>query len=287
MTIFTAYLEGLRTTFRNGKMWFLLYALNFLFAIILAYPLSSLLNNKLSKVPLVDKLFDGFDYTIVNDIVKKYGDAVSVFGGISLYATLLYLLLSIFLVGGILNVFIHHNTSTNLNNFWSGAGKYFFRMLRLTVYFLIIQGVTAFIFSKIYGWFTEGGFENFDSEKFLWDLAYIIGPIYLFVATVLFMVHDYAKIHIVHSDKTWITQPILNAFKMVFKNFGRTLLLYLLNLLTFLFFFCIYWKINGPLGGSSILMAFLIGQLFIVFRIGTKLLNLGSAVAWSELGKKK
>lgn len=282
MTIFTAYLEGLKTTFRNGKMWLLLYGLNFLFALMLAYPLSGFLSGKLSRTIAVDKLFAGFDFTVFNDILKEYGDGLSVFGNMSVFAAMLFLLFSIFVVGGILNVFVHHNTSTYLSNFWSGAGKYFWRIFRLTFFFLIIHGIVIFIFVNIYGALTAGGLENYDSEKHFWQVAYVLLPIYLLAATIVFMIQDYAKIHIVQSNATWITQPTLQAFRFVFKNFGRTLLLYMMNLLTFLFFFFIYWEINGPLGPESIGLAFFIGQLFIVFRIGMKLLNLGSAVAWVE-----
>ena len=292
MSIFSAYMEGLKTTFRNGKLWLLLYGLNFLLALMLAYPLSGFLESKLSTTLPVDKLFNGFDYTIVNDILKKYGDALSVFSNISVLAAMLFLLFSVFAVGGILNVFLHHlptrqagNTSTKLSNFWNGAGKYFWRMLRLTFYFLIIHVLVAFIFINLYGALTAGGFEKYDSEKYLWQVAYVILPIYLFFATIFFMIQDYAKIHIVSSDKKWITQPILDAFRFVFKNFGKTLLLYFLNLLTFLIVFFIYWKINGPLGPNSISLAFILGQAFVIFRIGSKLLNLGSAVAWFE-GRK-
>jgi len=280
MSIFSAYIEGLKKTFRNGKLWLLLYGLNFLLALLLAYPLSDFLSKKLSTTLAIDKLFNGFDFTIFNDILKKYGDALSVFSSISIFAALLFLLFSVFVVGGILNLFIHHKTSTNLNNFWSGGSKYFWRMLRLTFYFLIIHYLVAFIFQNIYGALTAGGFENYDSEKYLWQVAYVVLPIYLFFATVFFMIHDYAKIHIIHSNKKIIFRPILEAFQFVFKNFGKTLLLYLLNLLTFLIVFFIYWKINGPLGPNSIGLAFIIGQAFVIFRIGTKLLNLGSAVAW-------
>ena len=282
MTILTAYLEGLRTTFRNGKMWLLLYALNFLFALLLAYPFSGFLGEKLSTTLAIDKLFDGFDYSIFSDILREYGDVLSVFKNLTIFAVAFYLILSVFIVGGILNVFVHHKTSTSLSNFWNGASKYFWRMLRLTFYFLIIHGIVIFIFANIYGAFTAGGFENYDSEKYLWQVAYVVVPIYLLVATVFFIAQDYAKIHIVQSDSNWIFQPILNSFKFVFRNLGKTLLLYLLNLLTFLVFFFIYWKINGHLGPTSILFAFLLGQAFIVFRIGTKLLNLGSAVSWFE-----
>ena len=65
----------------------------------------------------------------------------------------------------------------------------------------------------------------------------VLIPIYLFLATILFMIQDYAKVHIIHHDSNLITRPIRNAFQFVFKNFRKCMGLYLLNLLTFLAFF--------------------------------------------------
>jgi len=62
MNFITAYTSGLRNIFGKGKLWLLLYALNFLFAILLAYPLSGSLGNKLGDTLAADKLFEKFDY---------------------------------------------------------------------------------------------------------------------------------------------------------------------------------------------------------------------------------
>lgn len=274
MNFITAYISGLKTIFSKGKLWLLLYALNFLFAIFLAYPLSGFLGTKLGHTLAADKLLEAFDFSIANDFVNEYGDAFGVIMNQSLLGMGLYLLLSVFLVGGILNVLKIKEKSYSLATFWSGGGKYFWRMLRLTIYFLFIQIVILGAFFMLFSILTAGGLERFHNEGDIIQRGLMVLPFYLLVATIFFMIHDYAKIHVVATDKNLLFQPILQAFGWVFKNFSQTFLLYLLNLLTFGLLFFIYWKLDG---GTVILAVFLIGQFFVLARIGTKLLNLASA----------
>lgn len=272
MNFIAAYTSGLKTIFGKGKLWLLLYALNFLFAIFLAYPLSGLLGRKLGDTLAADKLFERFDYSIFNDFIIEYWDALYVIGNQSIFGVSLYLLLSVFIVGGILNIF--KEEEDGLTNFWKGGGKYFWRMLRMAIYFLAMQIGIFILFFMLFSMLTSGGLERFHNEGEIIRRGLIILPIYLFFATIFFMIHDYAKIHVVATDKGIVFRPILDAFKWVFRNFGQALLLYLVNLLTFAILFFIYLKLDG---GSAILAIFLIGQFFVLGRIGTKLLNLASA----------
>jgi len=274
MNFIKAYTSGLKTIFGKGKLWLLLYALNFLFAIFLAYPLSGFLGNKLGDTLAADKLFENFDFSITNDFINQYGDAFGVIANQSVFGLGLYLLLSVFLVGGILNIFKEAEGSYGLSDFWKGGGKYFWRMLRLAIYFLAMQIGILILFFLLFSTLTAGGLDRFHNEGDIIRRGLIILPIYLLCSTIFFMIHDYAKIQVVATDKQIVFRPILEAFKWVFRNFGQAFLLYLVNLLTFAVLFFIYLKLDG---GSAILAIFLIGQFFIVARIGTKLLNLASA----------
>lgn len=274
MNFIKAYTTGFKTIFGKGKLWLLLYAINFLFAILLAYPLSGYLEDKLGNTLAADKLLAGFDFTVFNDFMNAYGDLLGLLLNQSLVAIGLYFLLSIFLVGGILNVFKKRAGNYDLMTFWSGCAKYFWRMLRLTIYFFLIQLVIFGLFFVLFTSFASGWPEEIHNEGEIVQRAFLLLPIYILIATIFFMVQDYTKIHIVATDKIILFQPIIQAFKWVFKNFSQTFLLYLLNLLTFGLLFFIYQQINGS---STILLVFLIGQFFLLARIGTKLLNLASA----------
>ncbi|MEM6318241.1 MAG: hypothetical protein AAF960_11270 [Bacteroidota bacterium] len=273
MAFFQAYTTGLQTIFTKGKLWLLLYALNFLFAVLLAYPLSSFLGDKLVNTMAVDVLLERFDFTVFIDFFNEYGDVFGWLLNQSVAAILLYLLLNVFLVGGILTVFVRPQR-TSVTNFWSGGAHFFWRMLRLTIYFLLFQGVLLGIFLTIVSSIFSNWPEGFDNEEQIVQRLFIIIPVYLLLSTVLFMVQDYAKIRLVNSNKSLVTLPILRAFRWTFRHFGQAFLLYLLNLLTFGVLFFIYLQMHFD---SAVLATFLVGQFFVIARIGTKLLNLASA----------
>jgi hypothetical protein len=183
-------------------------------------------------------------------------------------------------MGGILNILNNENDDYSIQKFWQGSAQYFWKLSRLTFYFLIIHffvlGVFVFLFMK-------NGISPFELESEMPIIRnfMIMVPIYLFLATIIFMIQDYAKIHILNNDSSWITQPIKNAFQFVFRNFRKCMGLYLLNLLTFFLFFGIYWLLSNSFKSNTtpaIILLFFIGQAFIISRIAVKLLNLGSAI---------
>jgi len=120
---------------------------------------------------------------------------------------------------------------------------------------------------------------DWDTEVFMYDTLKMAIPIYLFFASIFFMIHDYSKIHVVHQDKGVLTFPMWQSFGLVFKNFFPAFFLYLLNLLTVIGLLAAYLFLNPSTTEteSTIALSFAIGQAFIFARIGTKLLNLGSA----------
>ena len=93
------------------------------------------------------------------------------------------------------------------------------------------------------------------------------------------MIQDYAKVMVVNEDVSFF-KSVGRGIGFVGKNFGATFLLYLLNALFFGGLFYLYWQINT---GNAVLIGFLIGQLFLLFRIGTKLTNLASATVLYEI----
>jgi len=281
MKAIQAYFAGWKQVFGNKRMWIFLYLLNLGIALLAAVPISGIFSKSLGQSLELARSLDGFDYAFISELLREYQTGFNIILQQSLGFTGLYLLIFIFLMGGILSIFRNRETPFNFSDFWKGCGKYFWRLLRLTIYFLIIQGILLGIFSTIYLSMTNGmsPFKNF-SEVTLITSFQILAPIYLFLATIVFMIHDYAKIHIVHEDKSLLTFPIFQAVGFVFKNFFSCLFLYFLNMLTFLLLFGIYWLASSNMQGmsmTSIAILFITIQVFIFARVGLKLLNLASA----------
>ncbi len=281
MKALKAYGIGWREVFRKGKMWLLLYVLSFLFALLAALPFSGFLKETLGDSLAATQSLPGFNYTFVGDLLNTYGESISLILNQSIGVMILFVLLSIFLMGGILVILQFRNEAFDFSRFWMASGRYFWRLLRLTIYFTIFQLLLLSIFAYIYSKLLNGlsPFET-ESEADWIRLFYILAPIYTFLAMTLSVVQDYAKIHIVHQDERIITKPFWESFIIVFKNFIPFFLLYLLNTITFLIFFGLYYVLGHSFQAHSmptVALLFLLGQAYIFFRIGVKIVNLAGA----------
>ena len=276
-----AYLEGWKAVFRNGRMWLALYLFNVLLALLAAFPFSGYLGKTIGQSLELQRSLSGFNYTFATDFLREYGQGLSGILDASLGFTGLYLLVSIALTGGILLVFRHFSGPFQWAVFRQGCARFFWRLLRLTLYFALLHISVLALFGGLF-YLATGGLSIFQMETEL-ELVrplYFILPIYLLVAAVFFMVQDYAKVHIVQADESLLTRPIRQAFGLAFRNFGPFFLLYLLNIASLLVLFGIYWWISSRFqatSGGTIAGLFLLGQAFVAGRIGLRLLNLGSA----------
>lgn len=278
MTAINAYIKGWGVLFNHKKMWMMVYLFNVLFAAIMLLPAKNFLTNTIGNSLAADKILKKFDYPYISDIIDNHIFTMSMIKDQSIVVIILFLFFSIFMMGGIIGS-IRRGQGFSFRPFWSDCGYYFWRFLRLTIFFLIIHAIAltlaGFAFSSI-------GLNPFKMES---DAVFvtrfkIVGTIYLFLAVFIFMIQDYAKLQIVKMDKTFINRPILQSIRLIFKNFFPCLLLYLINIFFFLLIAGLYYLLRTNLKMTSdgtILMAFLIGQLFLMVRIGLKFLNLMSA----------
>ncbi|MCO6493164.1 MAG: hypothetical protein J5I98_32390 [Phaeodactylibacter sp.] len=279
MIVITAYTQGWKAVFRNSRMWLALYLFNLLLALLAALPFSGYLGSTVGQSLAAEGRPGGFDYTLFNDFLREYGQGLAPVLDTALGFLLLYLLLSVFLMGGILLVFLRFGEPFRWGLFWQGCTRLFWRLLRLTVYFLLLQGTLLGLFGLLF-YLATGGFAIFEMEtelELVRPLYYLL-PLYLLAAVLVFMVQDYAKIHVAQEGRKWLARPLRQAFGLVFRNFGPFFLLYLLNISTLLLLSGIYWSVSRPLSAAgNIALIFLWGQLFIFGRVGLRLLNLASA----------
>lgn len=280
MKAIKAYFRGWAYVFSKWKMWALIFVLNVLLAVLCTSPLVTLLDEELGNSAILEDILPDFDYAAYNDIVHQFGEGVSVILDQALSNVILFLLLAIFTMGGILSAFQKPEQSFSFRDFWSSGAYYFWRILRLTIYFTIVQLFLIAMAVSIFQYTLKGGPGTFGNEYYIIKMMAIIFPIYLMLALLVSLIQDYAKIYTVSQDSRWLFQAIWNSFALVFKNIGSTLFLYLLNLLTLGIIAYIYWLYNktGKISSvESLVVAFVIGQLFIIFRIGIRLVNLGGA----------
>jgi len=288
MEFIIAYFRGWGLSFRRIGMWALIYVFNFLFAGLATWPLLNMLESKLGHTLAIERLMPGFDFTIFSDIMNQYGDSITVLLDQSGVMVFLFFLFSIFLNGGVLYSFKNGQSPFRFREFWAGCSRYFWRLFRLTIYFLAAYALLAMVFFMGYLHWLGGGLDQLESELVFYQHMRLLGPLFLLLLSVLMMIHDYARVHMIHEDKYFLVVPFWQSFGMVFKHFLSTFSLYWLNLFTFFGVIYLYVLFNRPADSSSaILYTFLVGQVFVFVRIGIKLLNLGSATAYYQHEMRK
>jgi len=278
MPILKTYLQGWGLALQHLRLWGLLYVINFLFALLVSFPVFRFLEGKLAHSMALDKMFAQFDFTIYNDIMNEYGDVVGFLFSQGIVTSGLFLLVTIFFVGGILNVFRYRKDAFSFAPFWTGGAKFYGRIFLLTLLFLVLQGVVIFLFYSLFGFLIEGGLDRFHSEAEIYKRAFIVFPFYVLAAIILWMIQDYTKVVLVTKELS-LWSSLKEAIVFIRKNFLPTFLLYALNLLIFSLLFYLYWR--TPTSNSTALVL-LVGQAFLIFRIGTKLVNLGTAALWYD-----
>ena len=116
----------------------------------------------------------------------------------------------------------------------------------------------------------KGAAKTVESESALFYIGLAGFLIHIFLFTILLMVSYYTKIRIVTEDSGKVFKPIFKSIRFVFSHFFNTFILILLlvvSLLILIGFFFFLNRVIGTSTGLTILIMFLVQQLFIFARI--------------------
>ena len=270
MKVLKSYYEGIKEATVQAKMIFVLWLSNFLFGFVIFYLFFGAFSRAMGNSAVAEGLLKRFDFNFLVEFISNHGESIATIFSSIVVLTLLYLLVSTFLFGGILFSLTIRLKSSHLAGderkfaqiFFQGAGKFFGRFFRLLVYSLLlwISSLILFFFINLFinsfaGW--EAG-----EKAFLWLRLGIA----LFIFFLVRMILDYTRIKIAFEDSPKVFRSLLEMTKYVLKKLGKTLALYYLLLLTGVVFFAVFWASKSIIPQNSfitITIAFLVGQVFI------------------------
>jgi hypothetical protein len=276
MKVLNSYGNGLKRAFLEPKMVAVLWLMNFVAASVIYFLSSGYLSEKIGNRLVVANFLEGFDFKTFFELLIHEGQGLHWIFTTALILAFLYYWASLFLHGGILAVLRSRGITGDLESrgtrfapvFFQGAGKYFGRFFRLAIYSLllwIILGIVYYLLDLVLKSFTAGG----ANEKAIL-FRFLAKPVIILILYFLIrMIGDYARIMIVVEDSKAVFISLIHAIQFVFRNFFKTLILYYLALLTGVGIFAVYWIMQKMIPTQTllpILLAFLIGQIFILSR---------------------
>ena len=272
MKVLKRFSQGIKRATSEGKLIWLLWLINVLFASVIYLQFSYYLNKVLAHSGAAEKFLKSFDINTFFEMISHYGEGLNSILSFAIFLSIGFLFASIFINGGILSILMNPRKTGEKRPlaalFFGGGGKFFGRFLRLLIYSMILWlGIAAviLILNSILNPITQGSTN--EALMFYLILAQVV--IALFLVFLVKMILDYARIQIVLGDRSNVFQSLFQAAGFVFKKCGSTLAIYYFFLLTAAAIFVLYWLVQKAVKTHSllpILFAFFIGQIFILSR---------------------
>jgi hypothetical protein len=192
-------------------------------------------------------------------------------------AVAMYLLLSLFLAGGILDR-LARDRDLGAGAFFSACGVYFVRFIRLgaiaaVVYWALFVPYHDWLLDELYPALTA----DVTVERTAFFIRLVLYAVFAVPVYAFNIIFDYAKIRAVVEDRRSMIGAIVASWRFVLRHPVAVGAVYKINILVFLLVVGLYYLI-AP-GTSADTLAFAIGQLYIVLRVIVRLLFTASQTA--------
>ena len=271
--IFKTFAQGFSLTYRKRRIIIYLWIINLVFAAIAAAPIYSLIKKDLAPSLMGDRMLERFDFLWLGDFVYKYSDIFPIIVTLVLVSSILYMLVNVFLGGGIIGRLKVEEERVTLKDFFADCGRYFWRFFRLfllsiPVYLVFVVLLHA-VASAVMGLFTKNAVTEWPSLIF-GNLKIIL---FILLFSIVNMVLDYTRIKLVLTDGGKVFKAFRQAVKFVFRRFFRAWILYLMVGLIFVIGSFIYLEVSTALPGHNmmfILVTFVLQQVYIMLRLSVK-----------------
>ena len=303
MTVWQAWNDGWRRALRAPWVIIGLWAMTFLLALPLAITLRGMLvehlGSSLAAGPAVSGVnFDwwneflaqaaGLGQTFVPAIlgfaavIKNFASIADASPLPTVIASVVTanLVLSMFLLGGILDR-LARDRATGADGFFAASGVYFFRFLRLG---LIAAAIYWVLFIQLHPLLFETWFDRLTRDvtvertAFAYRLAFYL--LFAILVAAVNLVFDYAKIRLVVEDRRSAIGALSGALRFIRRQPGSAIGLYLLNAVVFAVVVGFYaLAAPGASGGWVAVLAFFVGQLYVVLRVIVRLTFAASQIA--------
>lgn len=284
MPALKAFGLGLKDVRRLRRTVLGLWLVNGLSALALAAPFLFLIQQDVGHSALGNAL-RGLSVPWLAELALRAQALPPLSAGSLLAGAVFYLVLTIFLTGGLAGRLTAEGEKASLEGFSADAGRFFWRYFRLFLLSLPFYILGLGLAGRIVSAATEAWSKAAVTE---WTviLASNLNLLLMILAlTVIQMIFDYAKVFIAADNERRVLKGLGRALRFLGRRFPGAWGLYLLTTLVFVLGGALYLAgANAlPLTGLPAALAGVAwGQAFIVFRVAARTLYLGTAFRLSR-----
>ena len=287
---FKILIKGMILSYQKRRLAVRLWAINLIFSLFAVGPFFFLMMKHMSHSFSGEHALQKLDIFWLADFVYRFMNITPALMGLTLLAAVLYLLLAVFLNGGIIGCLNRPEVKTTLADFFHDCGLYFWRFFRLFI--LSIPVYLAFL--GIFFQLIKAFLEIFNRRAATEWPALIISNLrfltLLLLLTMVAMFFDYVKIGLVTRGRKKVLKETWLTLKFIWRRFFKAWGLYLLAGLIFVALTLFYLEIarllpkNRPL---LVLLVFLWQQIYILCRQWSKVLFFASELEFTRESMEK
>jgi len=279
MNIFQAYLHGFKTAFQSKKMITFLYMVIFILAIIVTIPFLSSLKAAAGNSTATSQLTSDFNFTVIQEIFINKAFSFPTHMKQAVWIMVLFVFLSIFLTGGILDNLKARMVPFKTGAFLHGSAHYFIRFLKLSFYMLGVHLLVALIIYIPFAVIISGDLSTTATEKWFFQVFLVFFCIHMILAIFLIIVTDYTRFRIVEEDTNRVLKSLWMSVRYVtgkfFFTYGLYLMLLVLPIVLFYVLFLLSKTVTAT-NGLMILVVFVLQQIFIWMRMALRVWTFSS-----------
>lgn len=274
-----AFSEGASLVWRRQIVLWWIYALNLIIALFavqgMVERISPALNHSLASARLVH----GFDVSALIELAAQPEAFYDVDAPAMLHFGIVFAVGMLFLTGGILALYYRDQRLTT-SLFFEACGECFWRFFRLVIYLAIVAIPILLLgaaIGRIYDHIDEQSISPYPAVSFLLGAGLVL----LLIVMAVRLWFDMAQIIAVADDERRMHKALRRAFTLVRRNFASLFWLYLRISVVAMLVFALglqYWK--NYLTPERTGVAVVVGQLLMIWWLGTRLWQRASEVAW-------
>jgi hypothetical protein len=272
--MWSAFKYGILKVNSNLKFLIFLWIINLAFAAILTGPIFGLLKESLFHNIRGEELTLSFDFQWFMEFKYTYNEALQSLPNILIMVGIIYVLIQVFLMGGIFEVLNSEARKNHFIDYFYGCVRYFFRFFKVFLITLVCYGGLYYL-NQIYIKYIQVITYSTESQ-FVIMAANIIR--YLLIAAifgVLNIIFDYVRIRIVVHQSYETLKDLWLTFKFLIKNFWTVSSLFWMVACSGLVIFLLYSLIDNffnPTSYLTIILLIFIRQFYLIGKIWVKLL---------------
>ena len=273
------FLAGAALVWRWQRLVWWIFAVTLIFGFLSTQGMVDRASGTLNHSLASRRLVDGWDLSALIELGQLQNSPIEFQGPTAIHFSVVFAIFMLFVTGGILATYVR-DEKPQTAPFFEGCGHYFWRFVRLLIYFAIVLlpiGAIGAGVGALYDHIEQVSISPFPAVYFFVTSSAVI----LLLLAIVRLWFDMAEIVAVADDETRMHKALRHAARVLWHNFFSLLWLYLRIAIIGLLLFAIglrVWMMN--LSPQSNILAFLLSQLMILVWIGTRLWQRGSEALW-------